>query len=799
MDEWSVDNEFEKISNVYFDSKYSENANDRASLNHTFKGWALSPNGDIVYSVGQIISLKDDEIGDLTLYAIWSIEYITLPSLDRTGYKLGAWTCDKEGFTVAGNVNSSYPITSDTTVYAKWNLIQYTINYNGNGYTSGSTFDVSGRLHSAETNYQLASNGYVKTGYRFDGWNTEANGSGIDYNDKESVSYITSEANGSVTLYAQWVKNTYEVVFNKNTPNYGATPTETMESISCVYDEGKQLPKNTFKVDGWIFKGWATSTTGSVVYTDEAELKNLTSTHAERANLYAVWEVEPYTVGKYVSNGVVVADTNGKNSYTVYNYINETPQLKCGGKVIVDWSSCSNGNQNYISAVNSTGTRYGGGNNNLDIAYGVTEVFFVGNPNSTYMDVYIYTVGYPIDSSLTIHMKDMNFSSGSGIINSFYGDSSQDVGMYLTIDCLGTNTITATSSDGTAILNHKNLTITGSGNLSVTGGKGADATTAGGDGSNGGIAIIVDHLTVNMTGTLTVTGGNGGMGSAGISYNPWTGASSSRAGGNGGNGGVGGDAFVGSEVIIYAGKSITFIGGDGGAGLDGGSGEGSNGGGVSIGGVGGSGGNGGAGGSAITANSIFNYSSDNKITFIGGIGGNGGSGGQGGHGLDTNTRDSGGDGGNGGSGGNSGYCVNGTVVTNSTIITLISGVAGDGGNGGNGGNAYRDSVHGNKVYIGNGGNGGNGGNCLISSIKLDADYYSLNSTATSGKGGAGGVSGGGASGVGAIHYGTGGTGGNSGSIVIGDNTTTGKSGSTGTKAVNGAGGTGGSAISVIAI
>ncbi|MBO4983459.1 MAG: hypothetical protein J6D23_05320, partial [Clostridia bacterium] len=87
-------------------------------------------------------------------------------------------------------------------------------------------------------------------------------------------------------------------------------------------------------------------------------------------------------------NGVVVADTNGKNSYTVYNYINETPQLKCGGKVIVDWSSCSNGNHNYVSAVNSTGTRYGGGNNNLDIAYGVTEVFFIGNPQSTYTDVY---------------------------------------------------------------------------------------------------------------------------------------------------------------------------------------------------------------------------------------------------------------------------------------------------------------------------------------------------------------------------------------------------------------------------
>lgn len=456
MDEWSVDNEFEKISNVYFDSKYSENANDRISLSHDFEGW-LEPNSGKVYRIGEIINLRDDEIGNLTLYAIWSTEYITLPSLDRTGYKLGAWTSDKEGFTVAGNVNSNYPITSDITVYAKWNLIQYTINYNGNGYTSGSTSDINGRLHSAETNYQLASNGYVKTGYRFDGWNTEADGSGIDYNDKESVSYITSEANGSVTLYAQWVKNTYEVVFNKNTPNYGVTPTETMESISCVYDEGKQLPKNTFKVNGWIFKGWATSATGSVVYTDEAELKNLTSTHAERANLYAVWEVDPYTVGKYVPNGVVVSDTDGKNSYTVYNYINETPQITCGGKVIIDWSSCSNGEHDYIAAVNSTGTRYGGGNNDLNIT-STSEVYFIGNLNSTYTNVYINIVNYASGSNVQLNFKNFN------IVGALC-QSADSIDFKTILCCIDENNSITTLQGATAIADFNSLHLTGPGSI----------------------------------------------------------------------------------------------------------------------------------------------------------------------------------------------------------------------------------------------------------------------------------------------------------------------------------------------
>ena len=664
MNEWSVDNEFEKISNVYFDSKYSENANDRASLKHTFKGWALSPNGDIVYSAGQIISLKDDKIGDLTLYAIWSIEYITLPSLDRTGYKLGVWTSDKEGFTVAGNVNSSYPITSDTTVYAKWNLIQYTITYNGNGNTSGNT--VGSTMYDIENNRGLAPNNFYRTGYHFIGWNTEADGSGIGYNDKEFVSYITSESNGSVTLYAQWDENKYDIIFNINIPSiansssYKGKASGTMSSLEeCLYDTNIVLTKNKFTVEGWNFKGWATSATGDVLYLDDSTQQNLASKDGAKVNLYAVWEVDPYTVGKYVSNGVVVADTNGKNSYTVYNYINETPQLKCGGKVIVDWSSCSNGNQNYISAVNSTGTRYGGGNNNFDIAYGVTEVFFVGNPKSIYTDVYIYTVSYPVDSTLTIHMKDINFSSGSGIINSWYGDSSQDVGMYLTINCLGTNTITATSSGATAILNHKNLTITGSGSLSVTGGKGTDATVTGGNGSKGGTAIIVDNLTVNMAGTLNVTGGKGGNGYKGANSTVqgetgwcrtlvWEGKAGTGGqggtGGKGGDGGNGGDAMIGTLYVKSG--TCSFVGGKGGDGAQGGKGgKGGTGGGNTAWGTGtGDGGKGGTGGKGGDAghggyNNSLTYSVSNTaiLTVTSGNNGTVGNGGTGGDGGDAGT------------------------------------------------------------------------------------------------------------------------------------------------------------------
>ena len=49
---------------------------------------------------------------------------------------------------------------------------------------------------------QLPANGFTRTGYQFDGWNTKADGSGQSYKDK---AYVTNLAiSGVTTLYAQW-------------------------------------------------------------------------------------------------------------------------------------------------------------------------------------------------------------------------------------------------------------------------------------------------------------------------------------------------------------------------------------------------------------------------------------------------------------------------------------------------------------------------------------------------------------------------------------------------------------------
>jgi hypothetical protein len=82
----------------------------------------------------------------------------------------------------------------------------YSVIYNGNGATSGSVAAQTTNVGTATT---VAANGFAKTGYTFNGWNTATNGSGTAY---AAGGTVPSQAAGvTVSLYAQWTDNTYSV------------------------------------------------------------------------------------------------------------------------------------------------------------------------------------------------------------------------------------------------------------------------------------------------------------------------------------------------------------------------------------------------------------------------------------------------------------------------------------------------------------------------------------------------------------------------------------------------------------
>jgi len=121
-----------------------------------------------------------------------------LPTTERDGYTFAGWFTDAEsGEQITENTIPS----ANTTYYARWKANKYTVKYNGNGSTSGSTASSS---HTYDVEKALTKNGFVKEGYVFEGWNEDPNGEGAFYHNETEILNLTNKANGEVTLYAQW-------------------------------------------------------------------------------------------------------------------------------------------------------------------------------------------------------------------------------------------------------------------------------------------------------------------------------------------------------------------------------------------------------------------------------------------------------------------------------------------------------------------------------------------------------------------------------------------------------------------
>ncbi len=154
--------------------------------------------------------------------------------------------------------------------------VTYTITFNGNGSTSGSTKKMSSCKYGKK--YTLTKNGFKKKGYTFKGWNTKKDGSGKSYKNKAEVKNLSSESGGKVTLYAQWKKTKYTITYNlnkgKNNKSNPASYTITTKTV--------KLKNPTRK--GYTFKGW---------YSDKKCTKKVTQIKkgsTGNVTLYAKWK-----------------------------------------------------------------------------------------------------------------------------------------------------------------------------------------------------------------------------------------------------------------------------------------------------------------------------------------------------------------------------------------------------------------------------------------------------------------------------------------------------------------------------
>ncbi len=273
---------------------------------YTFAGWKVTSAegswtmGDVV---GENVTVEAGIMfGNATLTAQWTINQYTITFDTLGGSAVAPITGDynsdvtapaaptKAGYTFAGWENLPAKMPSENiTVKAIWTANDYDVQYNANG-GEGS---VETQSFSYENTVTLRENAFVKTGYHFLGWALSADGEAEYAGGQSDIAALTTEADGVVTLYAVWEKNTYTVTFDKN----DAAAEGAMTAQSFKYDEAQALTAIGYTKEGYTFTGWNTLADGNgTAYENGASVENLTAENGGNVTLYAQWTINLYDV-----------------------------------------------------------------------------------------------------------------------------------------------------------------------------------------------------------------------------------------------------------------------------------------------------------------------------------------------------------------------------------------------------------------------------------------------------------------------------------------------------------------------
>ena len=437
---------------------------------------------------------------------------------NKTGYSFSKWSV------------ASGTVTTATTITATFTANTYTVAYNGNGATGGSTANTTATYDQSVT---IASNGFTKTGYTFAGWTTKTDGSDDGYgwtNWKGTWKYVDGQygiANRKLQLYARWTPNKYTISYNGNGATGGSTANTT-----ATYDQNVTIASNGYTRTGYTFAGWTTKTNGTDDGYGWTNWKGIWKyvdgqygIASGKLQLYAIWTANQLnfanqTINKTFSTGTQTAGITGASNGTgSYTYTEKTEKNASGTAT------------NYISISGTT----------INIA--------ASTPAGTY--TYVITAkdnnsGVTKDATYTINVARAKNASASASNKTYNGKSQTGVtgsgitwsGTTSGIDA-GTYTATATPdgnhawSDGTTgaktitwTMNKKTVAVTWGTTTTFNYNGNAQAPTASATSGVTGETINVTRTTGRNAGSYTstasissVTGGRAKAGNYALSGN----------------------------------------------------------------------------------------------------------------------------------------------------------------------------------------------------------------------------------------------------------------------------------------
>ena len=227
-----------------FDEQQNLTANAFTKSGYEFANWSTTEGGmgEDFYDEEPVTNLASEKGQTVVLYAQWNAVPYTITVADvehgyaevmfdkytvsnenifipvtpepYPGYSLDSFTVDNAGAKIdpfTGNLVIYAGTTGDINITATFLPNMYFVEFDAN------CTDATGAMLTETMYYDMGKEldpvEYAREGYTFAGWNTEPDGTGIPYYDKEVVSNLSEELIDTVTLYAQWNPTVYFVHF----------------------------------------------------------------------------------------------------------------------------------------------------------------------------------------------------------------------------------------------------------------------------------------------------------------------------------------------------------------------------------------------------------------------------------------------------------------------------------------------------------------------------------------------------------------------------------------------------------
>lgn len=287
-------NLFSRGYQVTFDAQGGSACSSQTAT-YPFKNWNNEADGSgaYTYTDQQMVTNPCGSTGEAKmLYAQWDttkIAPVTLPATSKAGSSFSGWysdfACSPQS--KVGDAGASYTPTTDTTLYAGWNKVVYTVTFYDDDPADDGKEISQQQIEYGQSAVEPARP--VKEYYKFSAWNTE------------EWRMVTK----SLQVWPHWEGKVYQVVYNSNyvngqkeksIPGDSCGPNETAKKITLDDATTYNMEKT-----GYAFSGWETNNQAKVkkwaagIGLHFSALDEIGG-GSEKVNFYAIWSPNSYKV-----------------------------------------------------------------------------------------------------------------------------------------------------------------------------------------------------------------------------------------------------------------------------------------------------------------------------------------------------------------------------------------------------------------------------------------------------------------------------------------------------------------------